>query len=48
MNKSERLRRSAGILKVNTLTSHDLEYGVGRFGSSTLVSLTYLKSTELE
>jgi hypothetical protein len=36
------------MLKVNTLISHDLEHGAGRFESSTPISLVELNSTELE
>jgi hypothetical protein len=48
MNNYERLDRSVEQLKVNTLTSHDLEHMAERFGSSILISLIELKSTELE
>jgi hypothetical protein len=48
MSKSKSLERSAEILTVITLTSHDLKHGAERFESSTLISLVKLNSTELE
>jgi hypothetical protein len=48
MNESGRLKRSAEILKVNTLTSHDLKHEARRFEYSTLISLVKLDSTESE
>jgi hypothetical protein len=47
-NESGRLKRSAEILKVNTLTSHDLKHEARRFEYSTLISLVNLDSTESE
>jgi hypothetical protein len=43
-----RMKRSVGTLKVNTLTSHDLEHEVERFGFSILIPFAELKPTELE